>query len=300
MMKYLLIFTTFFCTILSVPSFAFEAKGKKKYEYTLAITAIFRDDAPYLKEWIEFHRLVGVQHFYMINNLSVDHYLEILQPYIDEGLVDLIDWPYEHSIITAWNHIQCSAYEQIIKMVRGQVKWLAIIDTDEFIFPVEKDNLVDLLSKYEKYGGLSVNWQTFGTSLVSKIPDNKLLIEMLVLGLSETAEINKHVKSIVRPEYVIGCDNPHYVLYKKGYYQVNSDRVKFTGPFSPYIQVDAIRINHYTVRDEYFLHTVKLPRLAKWGVDVKAFEEGYNDFNQVQYDTILRFVPLLKEMMDKK
>lgn len=34
------------------------------YSVYLAVCAIFRDEAPYLAEWIEFHRLVGVEHFY--------------------------------------------------------------------------------------------------------------------------------------------------------------------------------------------------------------------------------------------
>lgn len=264
------------------------------------MTAIFRDDAPYLKEWIEFHRLVGVQHFYMINNLSVDHYLEVLQPYIDKGIVEVIDWPYEHVTVVDWNQIQCRAYEHVINKVQGKVKWLAILDTDEFVFPTEGDSLMDLLPQYEKFGGLAVNWQIFGTSFVSKIPEDKLLIEMLVLGLPEMAEVNIHVKSIVRPEYVVGCENPHYMLFKKDYYQVNSDGVPFAGPFSPYIQVNAIRINHYTVRDEYYLHTVKLPRVTKWGYDIKSFEEGYNSFNQVQHDAISRFIPELKDRMGEQ
>jgi hypothetical protein len=297
-MKNLFIIATLVLSFLGSLAFASDedqSKGKKKYDYTLAMTAIFRDDAPYLKEWIEFHRLVGVQHFYMINNLSVDHYLEILQPYIDAGIVELINWPYEHVVCADWNRIQCAAYEHVVKMVKGKVKWLAILDTDEFIFPVKSDNLADFLSRYEKYGGLAVNWQMFGTSFVSKIPDDKLLIEMLVLGLPEMEEVHKHVKSIVRPEFVAACENPHYMNYKKGYYQVNSDGVKFSGPFSPYIQVDSIRINHYTLRDEYYLHTVKLPRITKWGYDVKSYIESYNTFNQVYDDSILRFVPLLKK-----
>lgn len=297
-MKHLIIFVTLFCSFLDTSIFANdEVKGKKKYKYTLAMTAIFRDDAPYLKEWIEFHRLVGVQHFYMINNLSIDHYMEVLQPYIDKNIVEVIDWPYEHFICADWNQIQCKAYEHVINKVKGKVKWLAILDTDEFVFPTESNSLMDLLPQYEKFGGLAVNWQIFGTSFVSKIPDDKLLIEMLVMGLPEMEEVNRHVKSIVRPEYVVGCENPHYMLFKKGYYQVNSDRVPFSGPFSPYIQVNAIRINHYTVRDEYFLHTVKLPRVAKWGYDIKSFEEGYSTFNQVQYDCIFRFIPDLKDRL---
>lgn len=52
----------------------------------LSICAIFRNEADYLKEWIEFHRLVGVEHFFLYNNFSEDAYLSILGDYIGQGL----------------------------------------------------------------------------------------------------------------------------------------------------------------------------------------------------------------------
>ena len=36
----------------------------------LSICAIYRDEAPYLVEWIEFHRLVGVEHFYLYDGFK--------------------------------------------------------------------------------------------------------------------------------------------------------------------------------------------------------------------------------------
>ena len=38
----------------------------------LAICTIYRDNAPYFREWIEFHRLVGVERFFLYNNRSDD------------------------------------------------------------------------------------------------------------------------------------------------------------------------------------------------------------------------------------
>ena len=49
----------------------------------LSIAAIYRDEGPYLREWIEFHRLVGVERFFLYNNRSTDDHLEVLAPYID-------------------------------------------------------------------------------------------------------------------------------------------------------------------------------------------------------------------------
>ena len=57
----------------------------------ISIISQFRDEAKYLKEWIEFHLLVGVDDFYLTNHLSVDNYLEVLQPYIDKGIVKITD-----------------------------------------------------------------------------------------------------------------------------------------------------------------------------------------------------------------
>ena len=59
----------------------------------LSICAIYRDEADYLAEWVEFHRLVGVERFFLYNNLSSDHHREVLAPYVDEGLVTVRDWP---------------------------------------------------------------------------------------------------------------------------------------------------------------------------------------------------------------
>ena len=51
--------------------------------WDLAIATMFQDEARWLKEWLEYHLLVGVQHFYLYNNLSSDNYQDVLQPYID-------------------------------------------------------------------------------------------------------------------------------------------------------------------------------------------------------------------------
>ena len=59
-------------------------KNNKVY---LSITAVLQNEAPYIKEWIEYHRLVGVERFYIYDNESTDNVKEILKPYIDLGIV---------------------------------------------------------------------------------------------------------------------------------------------------------------------------------------------------------------------
>ena len=51
--------------------------GSKRTPY-LSICAIYRDEAFYLREWLEFHRLVGVERFFLYHNLSIDDHLSVL------------------------------------------------------------------------------------------------------------------------------------------------------------------------------------------------------------------------------
>lgn len=71
-------------------------------QYKVSIGAIFKNEALYLKEWIEFHRIVGVEHFYLYNNNSDDNYREVLEPYIKRNIVTLVDWPKNQAQIEAY------------------------------------------------------------------------------------------------------------------------------------------------------------------------------------------------------
>ena len=55
---------------------------KNLFPYNLAVAAIFKDEAPYLREWLDYHLLAGVEHFYLYNNDSTDDYAEMLKPYV--------------------------------------------------------------------------------------------------------------------------------------------------------------------------------------------------------------------------
>ena len=57
--------------------------------HSLSICAIFRDQAPYLAEWIEYHLLLGIEHFYLYDHQSIDAPINQLAPYIERGIVDL-------------------------------------------------------------------------------------------------------------------------------------------------------------------------------------------------------------------
>lgn len=134
----------------------FKSRNKRECKYTACICGIFKDEAPFLKEWIDFHLVVGVEHFYLYNNNSTDNYLTVLQPYIDSHIVDLIEWPALHS--------QMSAYKDCYLRYKDETQWLGYIDIDEFICPKYALDIKEWLKHYIKYPGVLMYWKQFGTS----------------------------------------------------------------------------------------------------------------------------------------
>ena len=44
------------------------------------------NEAAYLEEWISYHLLINVDHFYVYNDESTDNTPEVLAPYIKQGI----------------------------------------------------------------------------------------------------------------------------------------------------------------------------------------------------------------------
>ena len=62
--------------------------GEKKYK--VSICAIFKNEGKYLREWIEFHRIIGIEHFYLYNNNSDDNYETVATVYKGNIIKNLI------------------------------------------------------------------------------------------------------------------------------------------------------------------------------------------------------------------
>lgn len=266
----------------------------KGHQYTLAIATIFKNEAPYLREWIEYHLMMGVDHFYLYNNMSEDDYLAVLEPYIESDIVTLVDWPNQDEENWgekryAWVHsTQQSSMLDAIEISKHTAKWLAVIDTDEFMVPVIDDTLVAFIRRYDRYPGIRLRWQTYGTSGVSDIPPGHLMIELLTHKAPADAHMNSFVKEIVRPKHVKGFKwVPHMFNY--------SSRLL---PYKPSIM--EARINHYTNRTIGYFHSTKVKN--KESMDNRKMSEeeintAINSYNEIEDRIMDRFIPMLKQRM---
>lgn len=262
------------------------------YQYELSVCAIFQNEAPYLKEWIEYHQSVGVEHFYLYNNESTDDYRAVLESFIKSGTVELIQWPSKDKAPlnpAAYfpYDVQTPAYSDAIRRAKRKSHWLAIIDTDEFIIPVQEKSVTECLNKrFSGVSGVCVNWQNYGTSQIEKLDPTKSMLEQLVWKLRWNHPRNAFVKSIVQPEHVKKANSPHICGYLSNHGHLDTHCQKVDDDRSHSIPIDILRINHYWSRDkEYFLNN-KIPRYEKWNGTATGLIEAEKEYNH-EYDPII-------------
>jgi len=278
------------------------------YQYTLTAAAIFKDEAPYLKEWIEYHKMMGVEHFRLYNNDSEDGYLAVLAPYIQRGEVEVIEWPSSKEALQKWAVLsQWPSCIDAINHYKGKSQWLALIDIDEFLFPLEKPNMVTFLKEYEAYPGVVLNWQCFGTSFIEEIPQGELMLETLTLKAEENSMQNIAVKSIVQPDCVDVSKvawiphTCHYLTGRPAVFPDHQERPENLDHSTWRVCSEKAVINHYVHRSEHYFWKVKIPkkkRMENGGVVTPEYVKNwYESCNRVEDKRIFRFAPSLRERM---
>ncbi len=205
----------------------------------LTVCAIAKDEGPYFKEWIEWHRKMGVNKFYIYDNESSDQTKKILSPYINLGLVEYIYFP--------GYRMQLAAYDDCLERHRLDSRWIAFIDLDEFIVPVKDKSIPEFLKRFEKYPAVEINWLCYGSGgAVKKTPGD--VMERFRQHSLPDHRLNRHVKSIVDPRRVFNMIGCHEAARISGY-AADSHGNEITQNFRDRIpQQDIIRINHYAVR----------------------------------------------------
>ncbi len=155
----------------------------------LAICAIFKNEEPYVQEWLNFHFLVGARKFYIYLNNCDDNTYEKIMSWQYGHLVEIFDWPMQPG--------QLQAYQHCIN--RGtDDEWIAFIDSDEFLHSRSKESIIEILDSIpSNYTTVVVNWLIFGSSNIKEKID-KPVLETFKRRAEFTFPANKIIKSIVR------------------------------------------------------------------------------------------------------
>lgn len=214
-------------------------------KYYLSACLFTKDENRFVKEWVDYHERIGVEHFYIYDNQSRIPIEKTLAKNEYGDRVEIIPFKNTGKIT------QIEAYKDCIKRSEKKTRWLAVIDTDEFIVPVaaagglwDKKAMRRFLSSYESNPALAISWMIYGSGGHETTPAS--VTKNFTLRAPADLANNKHVKCIVQPRRVRNVLTPHSFQYFGGD-AVNENKEIVKGPYGP-ITAEKIRINHYFLR----------------------------------------------------
>jgi hypothetical protein len=218
----------------------------------LSACLIFKDAASYLGEWLRFHLLVGVEHFYLYDNDSRDDFQSVIRPFLSDGRITLHRWPQRGEFVKAYQH--CLDHH-------GETaRWIAYIDDDEFLFPASDRSLSEALTAYEGYAGVAACWLLFGSNGHRKPPQGLVTRNYRRRG----DWVDQHVKCIVNPAKVTApAVAAHSFHCLSGEVIVDENHRPMSGPFAEQPSAEVFCLNHYVIKS----HQEMVERRTRLQVD---------------------------------
>lgn len=258
----------------------------------LAICAVFKNEAPFLLEWIAYHHAVGFDHFYLYDNDSSDGGAGLIATSPLAPLVTVTYWPYRPA--------QLPAYQDFITHhARGQ-DWAAFIDIDEFVLPLDTPSVRPTLDRAVGYSAMLVHWRIFGPSNWVDRPEG-LVIDNYTMRTADDFPANKHVKSIVRCADLLGVmENPHEFRLRGPTCNALGQAVPNSG-IQPGTCHQGVVLNHYQTRSRQdwmekiargsAMFSYKGPKYAA------ALIDHYAEASVIEDTTIKALAPAVRALM---
>ena len=237
----------------------------------LAIGAIVKNEAPYLLEWIAFHRVLGVTRFFIADNGSDDGGGALLAALDAAGLVRHLPFPDRPGV-----RPQLPAYRAILAAHGHEADWIAFIDADEFLLPAcgpagafqdALPRFVARLGADASVGAVAVNWALYGSSGRLEAGPGLVVERFARRAEQGLFPANHHFKSILRtaagPE---PGGNPHAFRLPDPWRTVQADGRDLAphplgiNGLSREVVWGPLRLNHYVVKSREEFLTRKLPR----------------------------------------
>ena len=250
----------------------------------VAVCLRFRNEARYLREWIEYYRAAGVLHFFLYNNNSSDDYRSVLEPYISEGLATLVEW----SRVPA----SPAAEEDCIRQAIGRYGWVGFLDADEFVVVKDGRSIPEFLNGFAEYPGVALHWIYFGSNGHKQRP-HQPVIEAYTRR-RRTANI--HVKVFVKPESVTQCVNSHAWYFRGGKEAVDEDCRPVWGSRSERAAANQAWINHYYTKSEedYIERSSQQSTLDRSGIKnpsrkLERMQHHLTDNNEIECHCALEY-----------
>lgn len=214
----------------------------------VALCCIGRMENRYAVEYVEHYKTIGFDKIFIYDNNhdGEEHFEDVLQQYVDDGFVDVVD---------CRNHErwQLSAYNDCYLKHNAEYDWIAFFDFDEFLILVKDKDVKEYLSRFDGYDIVKVNWMIYtDNNLVTD--DGRGVLERFTTPMEYDKRItysfpeNNHIKSFIRGgiKNLVWNYNPHTPSMNLKY--CNSVGEKSDNkPFQPY-NYELSYVKHFTTK----------------------------------------------------
>ena len=157
---------------LAAPYDAIEKRTLPKGNSGKVIVGCMKDEAPYILEWVAYHRAMGIDNFIIYTNGCTDGTPELLDRLQALGIL-------QHRNNDGWkgNSPQQYALNQSLKEdVIKNAEWVIHIDVDEFInVRIGNGTLDDFLARVPDATNVAMTWRLFGHNGVTKLADDLVI-----------------------------------------------------------------------------------------------------------------------------
>lgn len=250
----------------------------------LSACLTFKDAGAYLTEWLEFHKTVGIEHFYLYDNGSSDDLPSLIHELQSAGEATLIDWPAATR--------QATIIDDCLRRARSATRWLAFIDDDEFLFPTKALSLCEVLQNYEPFAGLAVCWLLFGSNGHTTRPN----VPVTHAYTRRASWVDPHMTCVVDPTRVLSAAcGAHAFDCVAGETIVDEKMLPMTGSLSTDPCCDVIRMNHYLIKsyDELRVRRSRMTVDAQLPLHtIEQWLEFDRHYNEVEDLSIARFTAM--------
>jgi hypothetical protein len=186
----------------------------------------------------------------LINDRSTDNSVEVLQEYIDKGIVTLYNSNHEYYLGRQRNMYN----EFILPNLKKQLtKWLLIVDLDEFMWSPTHIKLSALLKSCENFGQIQVNHTLFGSN--GYIEQPQMVVQSFTKRSKERSTNcpNGNLKYFVNSSYEFESLNVHNATFVNKEYEKNHSTFVLLGP-------EYFILNHYCSQSLDFWKNTKCTR----------------------------------------
>jgi hypothetical protein len=230
-------------TVSTIPGYAADSRRRPR----IGIAAPVKEEAPYLLEWLAYHRALGVEKFMLGDNGGNDLTSELLQALAAIGVIERFDWLDAVAF-------QLMFYADAIPRMRNLVDICAVIDLDEFLRPLgECTDIPSAIGEIffrPEVSAAGLSWVTYGSAGLIEAGEG-LVIERFTKRACDEHLRHRVVKSVMRPDRFVEMINPHVAKITNGEYVNDRDepaRWAVNPATLEFASWNILRVDHFVVK----------------------------------------------------